>query len=686
MTARRHGKAAIVSVAATLALGLAVSTASGPDGVARARQQDDLPLTVERVSVAPNGQEANGHSVDPAISADGRVVAFASAADNLVPGDTNHSFDVFVLDRQTGEITRVSVSSSGAQANGVCFGPDISIDGRFVVFASTATNLVAGDTNNQVDVFLHDRSTRQTTRVSLTNRGGQANRACSEPLISGDGLVVVFDSTASNLVAGDTNQTTDTFARDLRAATTTRVSLASDGTQQDFGSQRNWVSHDGRFVAFHSSASNLVPGDTNSSFDVFLRDRLAGHTERLSVGPGGVQANGHSVEGRLSPDLRVVVFSSRADNLVESDGNREQDVFVRDLVSGVVTRASVTTGGEELNSFSREPAMGADGRIVAFITGASNVIPGTFWLDLVVRDLVTSVTRPAAMNLSPNPSLYVRDRPRVSADGRFLVPGDRNNRSDVFVSSPLVPTTALTVETAGNGRGTVTSDPWGLVCPPQCSSAMVDAAEVELVPAAAEADEETPPSVFAGWTGDPDCDDGVVTMNSPVHCIATFREARTLMVVRAGSGTGQVTSVPDGIDCGASCAGTFVRDTVVRLVAQSNDGSVFAGWSGDEDCLDGDVTLAADKTCIATFERGRRLTVQVTGAGSGVVTSTPAGVLCPDDCREYYPPGQVVTLTATPGATSVFKGFAGAADCRDGRVTMTTARRCVARFEPARTP
>jgi hypothetical protein len=158
------------------------------------------------------------------------------------------------------------------------------------------------------------------------------------------------------------------------------------------------------------------------------------------------------------------------------------------------------------------------------------------------------------------------------------------------------------------------------------------------------------------------------------------------MVVRAGSGTGQVTSVPDGIDCGASCAGTFVRDTVVRLVAQSNDGSVFAGWSGDEDCLDGDVTLAADKTCIATFERGRRLTVQVTGAGSGVVTSTPAGVLCPDDCREYYPPGQVVTLTATPGATSVFKGFAGAADCRDGRVTMTTARRCVARFEPARTP
>src|SRR5205823_5466864 len=231
------------------------------------------------------GAEANGTSFAPAISADGRFVAFPSEATNLVPGDTNGVTDVFVRDRRTGTTERVSVSSAGAEANGTSFTPAISADGRFVAFSSDATNLVGRDTNGAVDVFVNDRMTGMTERVSVDSTGAQANAASIEqfcPALSGDGRFVAFESDATNLVPGDTNGVADVFVHDRLTATTERVSVDSAGAQANDKSDFPAISADGSVVAFVSTASNLVPDDTNvcGSFmtpgscpDLFVRVR-----------------------------------------------------------------------------------------------------------------------------------------------------------------------------------------------------------------------------------------------------------------------------------------------------------------------------------------------------------------------------------------------------------------------------
>src|SRR5207249_1268748 len=219
----------------------------------------------------------------PALSADGRFVAFGSDATNLVAGDTNGTTDVFVHDRQTGTTERVSVASGGGtQGNGKSGGffafPALSADGRFVAFQSDATNLVAGDTNGTTDVFVHDRQTATTERVSV-------NGFSAGPALSADGRFVAFHSTGSNLVAGDTNGATDVFVHDRQTGTTERVSGASDGTQGNDASAGPALSADGRLVAFHSSATNLVAGDANRAYDVFVHDRAVSTTTTSTTQP-----------------------------------------------------------------------------------------------------------------------------------------------------------------------------------------------------------------------------------------------------------------------------------------------------------------------------------------------------------------------------------------------------------------
>ena len=250
------------------------------------------PITV-RVSVDSAGGQADDSSILPAISADGRFVAFASKAGNLVPGDSNGTFDIFVHDRQTGATERVSVDSAGAQGNNNSAFPAISADGRFVAFVSEASNLVAGDTNGAEnafagsDVFVHDRATGQTERMSVDSAGGQANNNFIESTaISADGRFVAFVSAASNLVPGDTNGTLDVFVPDRHTGATERVSVDSAGGQANspfLAVGGLAISADGRLVAFDSLASNLVPGDTNGTLDVFVPDRHTGATERVSV-------------------------------------------------------------------------------------------------------------------------------------------------------------------------------------------------------------------------------------------------------------------------------------------------------------------------------------------------------------------------------------------------------------------
>jgi Tol biopolymer transport system component len=330
----------------------------------------------ERVSVDSSGTQADGESLNAAISSEGRYVAFVSAATNLVPGDTNDVFDVFVHDRDTGVTERVSVDSTGAQADfhSFDFPPSISGDGRYVAYYSQAFNLVAGDTNNHADVFVHDRDTGVTERVSVDSTGAQANSSSfGEPSISGDGRNVAFISTATNLVPADTNGTYDVFVHDRDTDITERVSVDSTGTQADFGGDAAAISGDGRYVAFQSFGSNLVAGDTNGANDVFVHDRDTGVTERVSLDSTGAQADFGSSQPSISGDGRYVAFASDATNLVPGDTNGIQDVFVHDRTNGWTQRASLGVFYQQADTFSFLPSISGDGRYVAF-ESATNLV------------------------------------------------------------------------------------------------------------------------------------------------------------------------------------------------------------------------------------------------------------------------------------------------------------------------
>jgi len=341
-----------------------------------------------RVSVDSAGNQANGSSGEPSLSADGRYVAFTSHASNLVPGDTNGKQDIFVHDRLTGETTRASVDSAGNQANGESHEPAISADGRYVAFNSQAFNLVPGDPYGINDIFVHDRQTNETTRVSVDSLGNRANGFSSSPAISADGHYVAFTSYASNLVPGDTNsceaylepgRCIDVFVHDRQSGETTRVSVDSTGNEANSENSSPAISADGRYVAFSSRASNLVSGDTNGKRDIFVHDRQAGVTTRVSVGSGGNEGIGgmYGILGpaAISADGRYVTFDSDFTNLVPGDTNGTDDIFVHDRGTGQTVRVSVDSTGNQASGWSEFPVISADGRYIAFSSDASNLVP-----------------------------------------------------------------------------------------------------------------------------------------------------------------------------------------------------------------------------------------------------------------------------------------------------------------------
>ena len=244
---------------------------------------------------------ANASSYGPAISDDGRYVAFSSEATNLVRGDTNFVDDVFVRDLLTNATTRVSVGNNGAQGNGNSTDPSISADGRYVAFVSDASNLVDGDTNCSSDVFVRDRQANTTTGVSIDSSGNQGQGRSYAPAISADGRYVAFVSDASNLVDDDTNGVSDVFVRDRQANTTTRVSLDSSGNQGNGRSVgRPSLSAHGQYVAFSSEASNFAPGDSNGVPDVFVR-----HVQTVTTWLVSADIRGTAGDGWLEwPSIR----------------------------------------------------------------------------------------------------------------------------------------------------------------------------------------------------------------------------------------------------------------------------------------------------------------------------------------------------------------------------------------------
>lgn len=448
-------------VTAAIAVCLAITLAGG---LLRPTKAQD-PGTTERVSVACDGTEANAASSGAAISADGRYVAFRSQATNLLSGDTNdycgdsgtdNCSDVFVYDRQADDIERVSVASDGTEGNGHSWPPAISADGRYVAFVSRATNLVPNDTNGWHDVFVHDRQTGHTQRISVASDGTQADDlsgcqlscdyegencywVCGAPAISADGRLVAFGSWATNLVLDDTNDTYDVFVHDRQTGETSRVSLASDGTEAEGLSDYPAISADGRYVAFQSRARNLVSGDDDYNQDVFLHDRQTGQTTRVT------EANGDSTYPSLSADARFVAFFSFASDLVSDDSNDACDVFVRDLQTLETTRSSVASDGTEANGWSLACVISRGGRYVAFISGASNLVPGDAndATDVFLHDNETGITqRMSVASDGTEGNGWSSYFPAISATGRHiafistatnLVPNDTNGCTDIFV-------------------------------------------------------------------------------------------------------------------------------------------------------------------------------------------------------------------------------------------------------------
>ena len=389
-----------------------------------------LPERTTRVSVHSNGTPGDLASYAAAISSDDRFVAFQSAATNLVDGDTNNGSDVFVHNRETHITERVSVSSAGAQANGESLLPAINSDGRYVAFVSWAPNLVTGDTDacelelpppnppikyNCPDIFVRDRQTSTTERVSVSSAEVEADGENWSPTINGDGRYVAFYYDATNLVSGDTNNVEDIFVRDRQAGTTIRVSLASDGTQAN-GASDGWlaISGSGRFVAFTSDATNLVAGDTNGAGDVFVRDR-----------------------------------DTDTDGIFDETG----------AVS--TTRVSVDSSGTQSNGESYYAAISGDGRYVAFGSAATNLVGGDTngFSDVFLRDRQTNTTTRVSVDGAGVQGNGGSFDPSISSNGMSvaywsaatnLVVGDTNATDDIFIwDRQTGATTRVSLDTGG---------------------------------------------------------------------------------------------------------------------------------------------------------------------------------------------------------------------------------------------
>ena len=405
-----------------------------------------IPVT-ERVNVASDGAEADGMTLDASMSADGRFVAFLSAATNLVPDDTNGMPDIFVHDRWTETTTRVSVASDGSECNYGALGPDISADGRYVAFVSEATDLVAGDTNAVADIFVHDRHTGATMRVSVAGDGTEADdESYFGVSISANGRYVAFSSAATNLVVGDTNDIGDVFVHDCWTGGTERISVSTAADEGDSLSTEPSISADGRHVAFQSHAGNLVGGDTNGVQDIFVHDRTLGATECVSVDGFGTQGNNTSMTPSISAGGQYVAFVSYASNLVVDDENGEVDAFVHNRTTAVTERVSVGSGGTEGSGASDNRSISAAGRYVTFESEAANLVAGDTngMHDVFVHDRQAWMTQRVSIADDGSEGLGASGQAAISADGRHvafaanspnLVPDDANGQWDIFVSA-----------------------------------------------------------------------------------------------------------------------------------------------------------------------------------------------------------------------------------------------------------
>lgn len=407
-----------------------------------ARAAEPLPVpTTSRASVAADGTQANRESLTPALSGDGRFTAFGSYASNLVPGDTNGVQDVFVHDEVTGSTERVSVATDGTQGNDASFSPQISRDGRYVGWTSSARTLVADDTNNVSDVFVHDRQTGTTTRISVAPDGTQTRYASSNPSISADGRWVSFQSDAVNLLPGV--PTGQVYVRDMTTGALTVASLGEDGSPAAWpGASGARITADGRFVSFVSTTP-LVADDTNTEWDVYRRDLVTGTTTLVSVPAAETVSDGSSYQSSISADGRYIAFLSSASTMVPDDFNGTGDVFVRDVEAGITTRVSTHPDGSESSLGANWPDISADGRYIAldtrsYLSDYDGFQPAG---QVFVKDRITGAVTIASARPDGGPSNNQSGQAAISPDGTAvafysystnLVDGDTNGAVDVY--------------------------------------------------------------------------------------------------------------------------------------------------------------------------------------------------------------------------------------------------------------
>jgi Tol biopolymer transport system component len=400
------------------------------------------PEDTTRASVDSSGVQANAFSYSGQISADGRFVAFDSDANNLVAGDTNGHTDVFLRDLQLGTTVLVSLDSTGAQTNNGSGTPTVSSDGRYVAFESDATNLVAGDTNNLGDIFVKDMQTGTVSIATVDSSGLQANGVSSFASISGDGRYVVFNSEANNLVPNDVNGVEDIFVHDRQTGVTLWASTNGNASSWD-----PTISLDGRFVVFTSVATNLVANDTNGKRDIFVFAVQTGQITRASLDANGIEGDMDSVDASISGDGRYVSFSSASNNFMTGDTFGFPHAYVRDMQTGTISLVSFTNGFLMIG-WSDATQMSADGRYVAFSFDDKGDSQPKRWIyihDRVAGKTFTAVPSGDSDGFG-NPIL-----PSISGDGRFLafasssttlVPGDTNGVRDIFVKEVSYPVEA----------------------------------------------------------------------------------------------------------------------------------------------------------------------------------------------------------------------------------------------------
>ena len=407
--------------------------------------------TVTLASSDDSGNQLSGFSFFPSISADGHSVAFVEFTSN-VSGLTS---DVYVKNLDTGALALVSAAADGTQGNAASTHPAISDDGRFVAFSSTATNLVGRDGRGATgDIYRKDLQTGDIVLVSANSGGVGGDGTSDLPTISSDGSKIAFESTSDDLVAGDLNGARDVFVADPSAETIVRASVDAGGGEANDVSYDARLTPDGTQVLFTSSASNLVSDDTNSQPDVFLKNLTTGDIGRVDTSALGVQALGGATAGAIAPAGDIVAFASPSGDIVPGDNNGQADVFVKTLANGdvrlVSTGASANIGGTgDSTLVSGHPQISDDGRYIVFTSSAANLVDGGdangSATDVYWRDTVTGVTVRVSTADDSTQGDASSSGGSISGDGAIvafqsdadnLVPGDTNGKTDVFIEDP----------------------------------------------------------------------------------------------------------------------------------------------------------------------------------------------------------------------------------------------------------